>query len=315
VSNHQRLWAPLIALLLAAFFLRVLDVDQQSIWYDEGLSIQYARDSLVQMVREVSQSEHPPLYPLLLRLWIRLCGDAELSVRMLSVWWGVLAVALTYRLGRRFTSLLQGLGALLLAVSPFAIWYSQEARGYTQAMALVLAVVNLGVKLLPGRPDPDTPRSAPRYWLYVVYVILATAALYTHIYSALVLLVLNLVYLGQLLHLRWSLLRPKPRAVVLRWIAAQVGVIVLFAPWLPSLLRQLTENATYWHGAVDWEQIIARTFTAYSVGETLSGPWAIGGTLALSLLGLLGIYDPRALALSDSPKSYTPQVRASLPAE
>ena len=86
----QTFWLPLILTLAIAFALRVNAIDRQSVWYDEGLSIHYARGNAGDILRSVSESDHPPLHPLLLHFWMDLCGDSELAVRSFSVWWGML---------------------------------------------------------------------------------------------------------------------------------------------------------------------------------------------------------------------------------
>ena len=137
-------------------------LERQSVWYDEGLSIYYAQGTLYETLSRVSQSEHPPLHPLLLNGWIRLSGDSEFSVRMLSAWWSVLAVAGIYRLGKRlFNPVIRTLAALLMAVSPFAIWFAQETRGYALALTLIIGAVDAAVDLFPRTPGI---RQAPPNW-------------------------------------------------------------------------------------------------------------------------------------------------------
>ncbi|MFN2130773.1 MAG: glycosyltransferase family 39 protein [Anaerolineae bacterium] len=272
-------WGALVALLLAAFGLRILLIDRQSIWYDEGLSIYYAQRPLPEMLSQVSSSDHPPLHTLLLHAWIRFCGDSELSVRLFSAWWGVLCIPLLYALARRVSPPTGLLAALLLAISPFAVWYAQEARGYTLALALSLAAVEVGLRLLD-------PRSRASWVHYGAYVGLATGALYSHFYTGFVLLGLNVVLIGDgilALHRRsraWGRLA--------RWTLAQLAVIALLGPWVPFVLRQIAENATYWHGAVGWQQILGQTLAAFAVGETLSGGWAVAAAVLVGAFALLG---------------------------
>ena len=272
-------WGALVVLLLAAFALRILYIDQQSIWYDEALSIYYARGSIGEMLTQVSASDHPPLHPLLLHLWISLCGDSELSVRLLSTWWGMLSIALLYALAKRVTPDVGLVSALLMGVSPFAVWYAQEARGYTLALALSLAAVEAALGLLGARPRPSWDR-------YAAYVALAVASLYSHFYAGFVLLSLNIAYLA--LNARALFRGSEARIRLAWWTLAQVLAIALFGPWIPFVARQLSENATYWHGAVGWQQIVGQTVTALSVGESLTDGWAIVGTAAMSTLALLG---------------------------
>ena len=60
----------------------------------------------------------------------------------LLVLFGVLAVPLTYILGRRLLGTMVGLvGALLVAISPHLVWYSQEAKMYSAVLALGLLAI------------------------------------------------------------------------------------------------------------------------------------------------------------------------------
>jgi mannosyltransferase len=275
----------LLCILCAAFALRLVRLDQQSIWYDEGLSIYYARGSLIQVLRGVSQTDHPPLHPLLLHGWMALCGDSEFSVRALSVWWGVLAVALLYRLGARLGRSEALIAAVLLAVSPFAVWYAQETRPYTMALALILATVDQAWMLFEKK-------GGVRHG--IAYVLLGAAALYTHFYNGPILLALNIVFvLWQLGRWNWARLA--------RWIGLQLGTLALFAPWAPFVAAQLELNATYWHGAVGPQQIVRRTLIAFGAGNTLEGPWALGAAWTLALLALLG-----SLAMLRQRKNHRP---------
>jgi 4-amino-4-deoxy-L-arabinose transferase-like glycosyltransferase len=278
-------WIVLILILYAAFALRITGITQQSIWYDEGLSIYYARSGLGDLVRGISQSEHPPLHSLLLTLWMTLAGDSELSVRLLSLWWGVLAVALLYPLGKRLSPAIGTLAALLLAFSPLAVWFSQETRGYTMALALSAATANAAWQLIrPFRASRDSFFSE-RWAPYLLYVALATAALYTHLYSAFVLVALNITWI---VHQLVTGSERRGWKSVLRWAGAQFVILALFAPWLPYIGAQWRLNATFYHGAVDWKQIVRRTLIAFSVGKTLDGPWATGATWTLTILSGLG---------------------------
>ena len=82
------------------------------------------------------------------------------------------------------------LAPLLLALSPFSIWYAQETRGYSMALALAIAAVLAGRASLSPPREPGATRR--RAWPgALAYALLAAAALYTHLYSAFVLIALN----------------------------------------------------------------------------------------------------------------------------
>ena len=70
-----------------------------------------------------------PQYHLLLHLWMTLFGTSLFALRFLSLIFGVFATIIIYLLGRRLFNEEVGLiSALILAISPLNIEYSQEAR-------------------------------------------------------------------------------------------------------------------------------------------------------------------------------------------
>ncbi len=269
VTSRQRL--TLLAILLLAFGLRVYHLDTQSIWYDEGLSIYLAQQPPTQAIALSATTDHPPLHTLLLGAWMSLTGDSDFAVRYLSVFFGVLMVALTFALGRWLDERAGLIAAGLMAVSPFAVYYSQETRGYTLLTALVLIATLAFISLMQS----DRRR---RIWL--VYVVSMSAALYTHYFAAFAWAAINVAWFVSLISLRRSV------KVVVNWIGAQFIILACFAPWLPNALAQAGSNATYFPGRVTWETVIGDTWRAFTVGEW--GDASIVGWvwLALIIIGL-----------------------------
>ena len=115
-------YLPTIAIILLAFTLRVWGLADHSLWWDEGWSASLARKPFADIIAFVAYDNHPPLHNLVLRLWWLAVGDGEFVMRYPSVLFGLLWLAVAYRLG----SLLGGMraarmGALLLTLSRFAI--------------------------------------------------------------------------------------------------------------------------------------------------------------------------------------------------
>ncbi len=300
----RRRWGPVAAIMLLAFGLRAFHLGTQSIWYDEGLSILYAQQSLPGLFALVGGSEHPPFYFLLLWLWVRLAGPVtpagEFIVRFPSLLWGVLAVVLAWRLGcdlldrrgdkRSRTALSSkwpsekeahdrlsaaNLGALLLGVSPFHVWYSQETRMYTQAAALSLLA---GVLLLRAL---ETGRR--RLWL--VYALTTAAGLYTHLYTL-------FAIAFQAAYVAWWAYRWRSLRTPVLWGLCQVAVMVAFIPWGWLALQQLQFNDTYWRGTVRMESVLVSMARAFVVGETWTGwpvPILAAMYLALAVVGVTAL--------------------------
>ena len=106
---------PLI--LLIALVLRLINLTAQPLWFDEGWSVWFATTDLSTMIARTAEDIHPPFYYALLHGWVALCGVSEVSLRLLSVVIGVLAVAAIYLLARRmFDGRVAVLSALLFAI-------------------------------------------------------------------------------------------------------------------------------------------------------------------------------------------------------
>ena len=270
---------PLAATLLA-FALRVAWLDRQSLWSDELLTLNRAAQSPAALL-EGLPIEQMPLYFLLLRPWTALVGDGDFALRFPSVVWGTLTVALLYVLGRRlFGRSVAALGTLLFAVNPFQVWYGQDARMYTQLAAFSVAAY-LALDHALTRPRDGSRRARWNPWL--AYVLASALALYTHYYAALTLVISGLYALAHIA------LAADNRAARLRaFVAAEVGIVVLFIPWLPRVVRFL--DFPGWREPVSYT--LPELVSGYTFGTTLPAGgvvWLSAVALGLYLVGLVSL--------------------------
>lgn len=100
ISRGNYIW--LLLTLAVGFFVRVYGLAAQSLWNDEGTSVALAQTSWSAILNAAARDIHPPLYYLLLSNWILPTGISEFAVRFLSVFAGVLVVAVTFRIAREF---------------------------------------------------------------------------------------------------------------------------------------------------------------------------------------------------------------------
>jgi mannosyltransferase len=142
-SHHVTLIAITAVLLLAAL-LRIYHITQQSIWFDEA----FAWNIIIQddMFPRISTDTHPPLYHLMLRVWVFFSGDSPLALRYLSALASIMTVAFVYRVGREVVFMFTKrahprmrpydvhyapvLAAFVIALSDAEIFLAQEARNY-----------------------------------------------------------------------------------------------------------------------------------------------------------------------------------------
>src|SRR5436305_5664075 len=124
-------WLIAGAVVLAAA-IRFATLASQSYWVDEATTVQELHMSFGAMLHAVTTNEStPPLYYVLAWLWAKAFGTGEAGLRSLSALAGAGVIPVVYLAGRELASRRAGLlAALLAALSPFLIWYSQEARAY-----------------------------------------------------------------------------------------------------------------------------------------------------------------------------------------
>jgi mannosyltransferase len=267
----------LLAILLLAAFLRFYRLDVQSFWNDEGNSARLSERTVDLIIEGTASDIHPPGYYLLLHYWRAVFGHSEFALRALSAVAGLALVFFTYLLGRQLFGKATGLMAAFLgAISPFAIYYSQEARMY----ALLAALAASSTYLLLRTLNLQSPISGKRtVGLFVAYSLTCAAGLYTQYAFPFVLLVHNLVFavwwladgLGRA---RSSVARWRRLAM---WVGVQVAVVVLYLPWLSIALRSVTgwPSAGQAHALVPALLNVMRWLT---VGNTL-GLEKAGATL------------------------------------
>ncbi len=87
-----------ILIVLIAFAVRAYHLDFQSLWSDEGISLQRSSQALTPLWQNMPV-EHVPGYFVLLHFWLGWTGHSDYALRYLSLLPSVWAVALIYRLG------------------------------------------------------------------------------------------------------------------------------------------------------------------------------------------------------------------------
>lgn len=194
----------------------------QSLFADELFTFEIAtRGSLGAVISGVSSELEvsPPLYNILAWCthWL---GDPMVSIRIPSLIAGTALIPAVYALGVAVKSRAAGLlGAVLIALSPFAIFYAIEARPYS----LMMLLVALSTLVLLRATEQQ---KAFGWW--TAFAALTTLGLYTHYTVVFVIAAQGF----------WVLLcyRKRLPALALSWLAS----CLLFIPWLPELFKDRT---------------------------------------------------------------------------
>jgi hypothetical protein len=261
----------LLAVLLVAFALRAVKLGSQELRGDEAFGYFFAQQSAAGIISSTLAllEPHPVASYLVEKTWLNAAGHSEFALRFTSAWFGVLAVALLFRLGRELALGWQtsALAAALLALSPYAIWHSQDARMYAMSLALTTASTLLALRAL----------RANRLSTWFGYVGVSWLALHTHYFAAFVIVAQNAFALLN------ALTSPAARRATVRWLACQTGLALLYLPWLagawPTLLGYQGNGSSPALGEMLW-----RSTSAFAAGEGLPPAQRIGVALLVALL-------------------------------
>lgn len=217
----------LVAILALALLVRCHRLMEEGLWTDEMISLYGSNPE--QSLRRTYDVLHfwdqsPPFYPVLLWLWLKLTGFTDLHARLLSVVGGLLSLVALERLVAdllsRRTALLV---TLIVALTPYHIYFSREARSYIWALLLATLFLHAALRRLLGdhslrcRLGLIASGALFLYASYFSFFLLASVSL--------------LAALLSLRHSRLSDLRP--------WILDFSAIGLLFIPWLIPFLRIL----------------------------------------------------------------------------
>jgi uncharacterized membrane protein len=173
-------------------------------------------------------------------------------LRFPSAFFGVLTVPLltmlALRLIRRTRAAL--LTALFTTLHPLLLYYSQEARMYALLTALGILI---GYGVLKIAQDGKDRR------FLLVYVLSATAAVYTHYFAFFLLLALGIAFL----------LEPKSRPTLRNFLLANLLVLILYIPWFTALFTRLTVDASYWQGRLNVWNALRSVVISFTSGATV----------------------------------------------
>jgi len=256
----------LLPILLLAFLLRIAYLDAQSLWWDEAFSITISEMDLHSLLRAVLDDRvHPPLYYLVLRLWLTL-GQGEFVVRTMSAFFGVLGIAAMFAMAALAGDKRVGIvSAFALAISPMHLWYSQEARMYSLLVLLTIVSNYFFARLL---------RSDERI-NWVGYGIATLLAMHTHYLASFVLLA-QMTYL--------TVTRRHHRSLLRKWLTCMLIVALLSVPWFGAILL----TGGFYQAGISWirpavPQDLFWTIYNFGLGSS-SDPGNLFNILAAALL-------------------------------
>ncbi len=221
----------IVGLTVLGAALRFPTLDRQSFWLDELVTVSLLDHGLGDVLREVPRSEATPfVYYVVAWAWGSVFGLGEVGIRTLSALAGTATIPVAYGAGAVMVSRRTGVvAAALVAVNPFLVWYSQEARSYA-----LLALLGAASVLAFGHALRGSWESL------VAWGVLSALAIATHYYA--------LFLVGA--ELAWLLVRVRARRPVVLASLIPVATLVIHVP----LLLEQRDNGE----AVTGSSLVAR---------------------------------------------------------
>lgn len=255
-ANNDRLSRRLESFLLptaaVAMLVFIFAGIGRSIWLDEANSIAIARGDFSDIFTRLKIDNNFPVYYVVLHFWIRMFGESEMTLRLLSGLCYIAATAAVYLGGR---SLFRDRRASLYAaffylVSTQAIRQAQNVRMYA-LLGLLSAVSTVLFCAIFGGDG-----GSRRKWLW--YAAVNAIGALTHLWFAFVLL-------GQAAAvILWQ--RKRLTAFLAAGLASGVPFLLF---WSPTLWAQLQ------NGATGWMPKFEAMFVAHAVMDYYGGPAAL----------------------------------------
>lgn len=225
----------LIVVCAVSVFLRTGYISGQ-FWMDEAITVGISSHPLTAIPGVLRMDGSPPLFYLLLHIWMTWFGDSEAATHSLALLFGTLTVPISYWGARSMFGRRAGAyAAVLFATNVFISVYSEETRMYS-LMAL------LGVLATIGYLQGFVFRRRKYVFLFAISQGLM---LYTHawalFYGAGSLIALIVLWRRSDAAFRENLVRDA--------LLAYCGAGVMFLPWLPNFIFQTIHTAAPWDTA------------------------------------------------------------------
>jgi len=244
-----------------ALVVGLIRLGRPSFWMDESLTaleIQWSYDRALDGYYWLYYSIEKP--------WAALAGSSEAALRFPSVLGTMVACALLVVLGRKlFDRRIALVAGVLLALNPFVVKWSQQARAYT----LLLAVSVLAILLLLRALERGTRGACALYGLAFSAVII------WHPPAGVVLAPTHLLLVSQ-----------RRERILPHGLVAAVVIMVLGVPWAAQIAMRSTGEGV----AMNWltfptPEVIARALLDVSGAAGLGVLLALGGLWLLHRAG------------------------------
>ena len=258
-------------------FLRFYNLTYNSLWLDETSSVTIAMlGSYANILNHTAVMEpNPPLFVWVVYTLMTWFGNNEFIIRFTSAFFGTLTVPAMYFVGKEFIDRNGGiLAAATCALSPFLIFYSQEARAYGMLLFFIALAMLFYFRAIKN--------NGYKYW--ILFAIAASLVFWTHFYSIILIgaLIIYTLAIYKLQYIKELI----ASSAILLITAAPIGIIAL-----PTVLKYTTDKPSFGVQGLD---VVMVSLVQYGGFNTM-----LAAVMALLCIGGITI-----LYLKERNKSY-----------
>ena len=226
---------------------------------DEYFSMSLTTLPIWDIVNITSWDVHPPLYYILGKVAVKIAQaigmDYLLSLRILSIipYIIILAISAT-RIRKDYGWLTAGLFTISLGVMSEFFTHFLIARMYGWAILFTLIAFLAFVEIIKNKDI--------KAW--IVLAVFSALCAYTHYFAAITAACIYIILLAYILKFE--------KDEIKMWAMSAAGAVIIYIPWIPSLIRQLTEvHGSYWIPPVDLNMFVnALGYYAYTSDVLIS---------------------------------------------
>ncbi|HLJ84023.1 MAG TPA: glycosyltransferase family 39 protein [Candidatus Eremiobacteraceae bacterium] len=234
---------------------RLWHVTDQSPFLDEAFSLRIGAEPIGQLLRDTATLDvQPPGFYLLAHAIFSVAHWPLWQYRLLTAPLGVVTIAATWAIGRRFGVAAALVGALVVALMPGMIIWDRLFRMYS----LWTALTAVSWWLLIRADEASTAR--PALWRFAAYASTAVALPYVH-YLGAITLITQAAFAAAKPALRWPV------------FAACGAAAIAFAPWFAFAHTQFAAGATGFAQAPWWDA----PFELFALGTPVT--WTVSDVL------------------------------------
>lgn len=265
-------------LVVGSILLYLLLTAGHSFWVDEAYTLAMVRHSFSEIWKITAADVHPPLYYILLKIFLIPFGNSMLMAEIFSCLPFVLIIAVGgIRLRELFDEETAVLFMVLFFLFPYTMSYAVEIRMYSLAALFVFLTAIYAF---------CCQREGSTWWDWGLCAFFGACCAYTHYFA---LVSAGILYGLLLLAVVFGKKIEKKR-LIKNWILMAVLTILLYLPWLKCFIGQLVYkvNHEYWISPVTAKTVLRYAYEIFSSKGVFAFVLFGGACYAAALIYMAG---------------------------